>query len=340
MKKEIIPFLLLVLLLIPMVFSLELEMKDSYLKQETLIAKIPGEFLTSLTKDNIYFYKRHVRIPMEFELSKLDNSYYLYAVLPDISENYSIAVTGVQYKYAGKLSTEDITKNFTITETNADFNINPGFVKTSESFSVNVQNLKSENIEISIKTNNESSSTGFFASLFGNNEEDSEKLLLKAGETKKVTFQLTDFAFSSIETIEFFYLNTSCSFLVYVTPEIVDSTDEKEKVNEEDKQITIISNTTTTSTDTPSVNQQNSAKSCSELSGKICSSNQECSGESRYANDGKCCLGTCEEKSNNITLKIIGWAMVILVLVLIYWFFIKKYFGVKREANILDVKKR
>lgn len=309
-------------------------MNENYSRQETLIANLPGEFITPVLKENIYFYKRHVRIPMEFEISKIEDSYYIYAVLPDTAENYSLAIQGVQYKDSGKVSTEDIVKNFTILDNLVDFNIKPGFVKTSTSFYINLQNLKQNKIEVEIKTSNKSSSSGgIFSALFGGGSpEETTKISLNAGETKKLVFQADNFKQTSLKTIELIYFNTSYLIPIYVigNSSNIDS--------EEPEEITLTEENKIIPSTIPPVNQQDDVKTCSEFGGKICSSNEECIGESRDANNQKCCLGECKEKKDNsATLKIIGWILLIALVIFIYFFFIRKYLGMKKDVNVLDV---
>lgn len=69
--------------------------------------------------------------------------------------------------------------------------------------------------------------------------------------------------------------------------------------------------------------EYDTAKTCSELGGIICSSDEECSIGVVDAKDDKCCLGSCEEIKKSSTGKIIGWVIIILIVVLLGWFFMK-----------------
>lgn len=312
--------------------SLEIDMKTNYSQQETLIAKIPGEFLTPILKENVYFYKRHIRTPMDFEISKLENSYYIYAILPSISDDFSLVITGVQYKDLGKISTEDIVKNFTISNETADFNIRPGFVKTSNFFSINLQNLKYENTEVTIKTDKSESSSGFFSSIFGSASSEENKIVLSSGETKKLTFNTENFNEITLKVIEIVSEKTNYTLLVYVVPDLPESSSGDSETKKSDSsdsgQIVLEGNNTARETDKlPSVNQQSNAQTCKEINGVLCGENYECSGELRYAKDGKCCLGECIKIENNSTIyKFLGWFLIIVLMFLVYWFFVRKYF--------------
>ncbi|GAF76392.1 unnamed protein product, partial [marine sediment metagenome] len=81
-------------------------------------------------------------------------------------------------------------------------------------------------------------------------------------------------------------------------------------------------------------------KTCEEMNGVICEEGEECSGESVYAKDDVCCLGTCKKIEKSSTGKIIGWMIVIAVIVFLIWFFKKKYRGAKKSVDLLKIGKK
>src|SRR4030042_1425735 len=96
MKKSAV--FILILLLLPLLPAVEFDMKDNYAQGETIIARISGNFVTSVTRDNIFFYRGHVRIAMEYDITKIGEDYYLYAILSGKSPaDYSVSVEDVKY---------------------------------------------------------------------------------------------------------------------------------------------------------------------------------------------------------------------------------------------------
>ena len=78
-------------------------------------------------------------------------------------------------------------------------------------------------------------------------------------------------------------------------------------------------------------------KTCAELSGFKCSANETCPGEAVSAFDGSCCPVPCEAKSSSgLSGKIIGWALVALIVIFLAWFFMKKY---RKTSNPVDLLK-
>ena len=129
---------------------------SAFSQGETLIAKVSGNFLEKITSDNIFFYRAHVRIPMVYEVSEVNDNFYIYAMLTGKTEgNYSLALENVIYMDGIQESQQNIVKNFTIGNETSSFSVSPGFAQiqnTPGSFSLDVQNLKSSQITITIGT--------------------------------------------------------------------------------------------------------------------------------------------------------------------------------------------
>jgi len=87
-------------------------------------------------------------------------------------------------------------------------------------------------------------------------------------------------------------------------------------------------------------NEIRTFQSCDELGGIICTENQECFGESGYATDGICCLGSCNETQKSSTGKIIGWAIIFVIIIVLIMFYLKKYKGAGRVVDLLKIGRR
>jgi len=74
-------------------------------------------------------------------------------------------------------------------------------------------------------------------------------------------------------------------------------------------------------------------KTCSEMGGKICETDEKCSIDLTYAKDGICCEGNCV-KQETTSYGWLGWSILIIIVLGIGWFFFKKYRGVKSEAKL------
>ena len=416
MKKIII--ILIILLLFPLISSVEFETKKEFDQGETLLAVISGNFLDQITRDNIFFYKGHVRIPMVYEVGKINNDFYIYAMLTGKDQgNYSIVIQDIRYNRGIAIVDEDIVKNFTITENTTDFSLNPGFIIASEDFFLEVQNLQEERITIQIDTPE---------SFISENS-----LELKSGETKRINFELNEQAWnfsSAFEEIKLSSENTDYSVPVSAMSDIntTETTEGEQELNfkfephiveisiatdSDSKRIVYILNTGDTAEDifisvspllepyvTVSPQEINSLEenstekieifiasgteeiiiegqidaraenftsslilvldfikdfipeepedeeviitTCVQIEGIICDGGERCTGKTSPTKDGICCFApaVCEEIPKSQTGKIIGWAVVIVVILFLFWFF-KKYKKVKPRVNLLKIGK-
>ena len=78
-------------------------------------------------------------------------------------------------------------------------------------------------------------------------------------------------------------------------------------------------------------------KTCLEINGTICDSDEKCEGKTENAKDGVCCIGTCKKEDVSNTGKIIGWTIVVIIVLFLLWFFKTKYKGAKKEVDLLKI---
>jgi len=151
--KKLFLIAFLIFLLLPLIYAVEFNIKENFAQGETMIAKVSGNFITPITKSNVFFYKEHVRIPMDYGVEKIDKEYYIYASLSGKAEgNYSISIENVQYMKGAETLSDNIVKNFSITNATADFSLKPGVIVSSGDFSLEIQNLKDKQIAVIVKT--------------------------------------------------------------------------------------------------------------------------------------------------------------------------------------------
>lgn len=88
----------------------------------------------------------------------------------------------------------------------------------------------------------------------------------------------------------------------------------------------------------PPANGTSLFQTCAELSGQFCNGETTCSGQIKNAEDGPCCIGTCQAPNNSGKI-IIGVFVVILVLLIVI-IFVRKFLKAKRPFNLLDFAKK
>jgi len=410
MKKGLIIFTFL-LLIFPIVSAVDFQLREQFDQGETLLARISGNFLESIVTEDVFFFRGHVRIPMVYDVTEFDDDFYIYALLTGKEPaNYSVVVKNTKYMKGIEISEEDLVKNFTITENLAAFSVNPGFVKTSDDFFIEVQNLQETGITLGIAANLETTS--------GNS------VNLKSGEIKKINFEL-GIVSQNLEIIELITGNFSYLLPVFITtdetipekkesklrfePSVfdvsmatnsdakriihlrntgetdlediflfvspllepyvslsIDKIDNLEKNSSKKIELFLLSdeeeliiegkliaqaeNTSTSSTiimnfirdfipleEFETEIEVRTTLTCSEEGGTVCAENEECSEDVIYSGDGVvCCIGICEKiEKKGFAGKIIGWSILILVILILYWFYKKRYKGVRRKVDLV-----
>jgi hypothetical protein len=190
MRKKII-FIFVLLLVLPLVSvsAVEFNVNANYSSGETMIVKVAANFISPLSKSNIFFYEGHVRIPMQYDIIQAGSSeYYIYASLVDkFVGDYSISLENIKYMSGANVLEEDLIMNFSITNKTADFSVVPGAVSSSGDFYIEVQNLKDSPISLSIDTSEGNSGEREIFILPSENLTTS--FSLQSGEKKKINFR-------------------------------------------------------------------------------------------------------------------------------------------------------
>lgn len=137
MKKSLL-FISLLILLLPSVLAIETTLKPGYQPGQTLIAEISGSFINNIKAEDIQFYSGRLFIPLIYALAKIQDKFYLYALLPNKERNYTLIIKNTHYLEAGEEKREDLAYNFTVSGPLALFSVNPGFIVTNKDFSIKV----------------------------------------------------------------------------------------------------------------------------------------------------------------------------------------------------------
>jgi len=199
--KKIFCFFIFALLTLQIVSAVEFDVNTNFDQGETLIAKVSGNFLEPPAKENIFFYRGHVQIPINHYFAKINNEFYIYALLEDKTpNNYSISIENVRYIQGTQTSEEDLVKNFSISNNVAEFSVDPGFVVTDQDFSLEFQNLQDNPIEIEIKRT------------FG----EDKIISLISGEIKEVNLELGNITESVLEVINISSGDTNYEVATYL----------------------------------------------------------------------------------------------------------------------------
>ncbi|MEK6873710.1 MAG: hypothetical protein AABW91_02600 [Nanoarchaeota archaeon] len=217
MKRGIVLFFI-ILFSFTLISALNITIDKTNFKQgETLIASISGNVLEPIDKNDIGFYKEHVQIPIIFDIVKINETYYIYGLLPFQEGNFSLKIKEVAYREFNQNKKQDLELNFTINNGFADFGINPGVFLTSSSQDFFLSNYLDKTITIYYQTDNDLN----------------KSLTIPAQETKKLSIGIGDFDNSFLGIIIF----SSTTGFTYNLPAYIIRNDSKinQNINETER---------------------------------------------------------------------------------------------------------
>ncbi len=139
--------LLFVIFILPSVLAVNINLKEKYQPLETLIIEISGNFIDNLKAQDILFYSNRTYVPMISSLAKIQDKYYLYALLPPKERNYTLIIKNAHYFELGNERYEDLKYNFSVSGNVSSFSVFPGFIITNKDFSIRVRANKEANIK-------------------------------------------------------------------------------------------------------------------------------------------------------------------------------------------------
>ena len=219
MKRRLISLFVFLTLALPFISAIDISMPTNVPQGQTVIASVQGNFLDAISKSNIHFYRNYVETSFDYDVARIGDTYYIYfQTLNKPQNNYSINISGVRYYVGSQISSETISKSFTINSEQADFYVNKGFVQTYGNFSITLQNLNPSSITVTIQTKVDSGSDyGFFDFLFKSNPVPADQTIsLYSGEIQDVDVNLGSINETTIRTVTFSTNNTKYDIPVYV----------------------------------------------------------------------------------------------------------------------------
>jgi len=177
--KEMVLFFFVLFILSGSGSAISTDLKESYQPGETIITEIRGNILEPIVKEDIEFRRGHVSVPFDFEVKKLGEGYFLWALSPKMENNYTILIKNIVTTIQGKTTETTYKKNFSVQGEIIPYSVKPGVVVTTKDFMLTIFLNEDENKIIPVNFLEES------------NE------LLTPGENK------IDFSISNIEGIIF-----------------------------------------------------------------------------------------------------------------------------------------
>ncbi len=138
MYKRAIGFII-TLVLLHSVSALSTTLEERYAQGETMLVEITGSIIEPLDSSDVEFLRGHVQVgSFEYDLKRLGDRYFLYAITPFIPNNYTLVIHNVATFVNGQNQVVDIMQNFTVTNETALYTLKPGFIITNSSFDLSI----------------------------------------------------------------------------------------------------------------------------------------------------------------------------------------------------------
>ena len=129
-----IVFFLMFIFLASSAFAISISTQETYQPGETFISEIQGNILQPIYSEDVGLKRKNVQVPWEYDLKRLGDRYFIYGVLPDSENTYTLIINEIITTVNGK--TEEITfqQNLTVIGEHALYSVKPGFVITQGDF--------------------------------------------------------------------------------------------------------------------------------------------------------------------------------------------------------------
>lgn len=144
------------ILLCSSVYAMNTNIKSTYGTQETMIIKIGGNIAETIDAEQVEFKRGNIFVPLEYEVARVGNSWYVWAIAPEQKGNYTFLINDVAViNNGGTLQKESYSSNFEVTNNLTGYNAKPGFMITDKAFSIEANVLDETSKEINAGFNGE-----------------------------------------------------------------------------------------------------------------------------------------------------------------------------------------
>src|SRR3990167_5184150 len=136
--KQALCFMLVFFALISAASALYTDIRESYNQGETMVIEISGVVLQPIQPSQVEFLRGHVPVVFEYDIKRLGNRYFIYAITPFLMNNYTLVIKDVETMLNGQTAQQDLRQNFSTTNQTAPYAVRPGFILTGNDFSLAV----------------------------------------------------------------------------------------------------------------------------------------------------------------------------------------------------------
>ena len=120
---KIATLLIITVLTLHSVLAISTDLKMSYSPGETIITEISGNILEPLLTSNVNLYRDYIEQPLEFDIKKLDNRYFIWMTAPKFENTYTLVIKDIVTTTSGKVEKIDYELEYGKTSFMRNFSI-------------------------------------------------------------------------------------------------------------------------------------------------------------------------------------------------------------------------
>ena len=188
---------------ISFISSLEIKtQKDNFWKGENFLATLQGNILDEIPKENVGFYRTNtpnVQVALTYDITKINNTYYIYGILPFTEQNLTLRIKDVYFKEQNQFQTQTLEKIFNVKNETSAFSVKPGFITTSNDFPVTLTNNLNSDINVAYSLLNSTNS-----------------VFVPAQNNKEVTISISNIIFTQLTNIKFSSQSSTYELPAYI----------------------------------------------------------------------------------------------------------------------------
>lgn len=130
---------LMILILIPNVLAISSDLGNkTFQPSETMVIELFGNILEPIEKEDIELKRKNVQVPWEYDVKRLGDKWFIYGVVPQNENNYSLIINEIATTENGQQTELDHVEKIIVSGTIVDYTLKPGLYITEEEMEFNI----------------------------------------------------------------------------------------------------------------------------------------------------------------------------------------------------------
>ncbi len=139
MVKEVaFAFIIICILLSAISSAVSSDIGNNYQPKETVVVRVSGNILEPIPPSSFEIKRKNVKVPVEYDLKRFGNDYYVWFVTPQEENNYTFVINDVHTTVSGENKIIDYEKEFFVKGNLSDYYVKPGFFYATKNIEMSI----------------------------------------------------------------------------------------------------------------------------------------------------------------------------------------------------------